>query len=287
MAIAPHTGHPNDLEAPSTNEHGAPRKMFRNREFEDDVGDSQRRKRQTRSRLSACILGVVTLAAVAFAAYYFLIKDGIDLQKGNYQHKNFQGSVAMSAIEMHATTGDCWLAIHSNVYDMTDYAPLHPGPDSLITDHCGTDATAAYTSMHSQALLPTVSEYLLGALQGADDGSATPPNSSNESPSSGGSTAEGSQIALATMQMHGTAGDCWLAYYGIVYDMTQYAPNHPASSSLITNHCGTDATNAYASAHSRSLLTTVARYRLGALEGTDTSAFPPATNNPPSDSSED
>ena len=286
MAIAPKNGHHNDVEAPSY-EHGTPRKIFRNRELEDDVDDSQRRKRQARSRLSALILGTVALAAVAFGAYFFLTKDDIDLQKGNSQHENFQGSVAMSAIEMRATTGDCWMAIHGNVYDMTYYAPLHPGPDSLITDHCGTDATAAYTAMHSQALLPTVSEYLLGTLQGADDGSAAPPSGSIGNPPSsppGG----GSQIAMATVQMHATPGDCWLAYYGIVYDMTQYAPTHPASSTLITNHCGRDATAAYASAHRISLLATVGRYRLGALGGADPSAFPPANNGRPiDDSSED
>ncbi|KAL3937543.1 MAG: hypothetical protein SGBAC_007367 [Bacillariaceae sp.] len=284
MAVAPHGRHPNeDVEAPSY-EHGTPRKMFRETEFGDDEENSQRRKRQARSRLSALVLGMMTLAAAAFGAYFFLAKDGIDLQKGKSQHANFQGTVAMSDIQMHASPGDCWLAIDGSVYDLTKYAPLHPGPDSLITDHCGKDTTAAYTAVHSRALLPTVSEYLLGTLQGAG-GSAPPPSSTNETPQSG-PIAGGPQIAMATVQMHSTTGDCWLAYYGNVYDMTQYAPNHPASSTLITNHCGRDATAAYASAHSRALLATVGRYKMGALQGADPSVLPPDIGNG-SDSSED
>lgn len=284
MAIAPHGRHPSDVEAPSDG-HGIRQKNFRDLEFEDDVDDSQRRNRQFRSRLSALILGLVTLGAVAFGAYFFLMKDGIDLLKGNSQHENFQGSVSMSSIQMHATTGDCWMAIHDNVYDLTDYAPLHPGPSSLITDHCGKDATDAYAAEHSRALLPTVSEYFLGTLEGTNGSSAPPSGFTDNLPS--GSTGGGSQIALATMQTHATPGDCWLAYYGNVYDMTQYAPTHPASSTLITNHCGTDATAAYSSAHRRSLLASVERYRLGALEGSTPSSFPSNSNQKPPDESSD
>lgn len=267
-----------DVEAPSYGgRRPAPKIKLVPDEFADDDEESpsQRRKRQAKSRLSALVMGLVTLLAAAFGAYYFLTKNGIDLQMGASQHANFQGTVAMDTIQMHAVPQDCWVAIHGSVYDLTQYAPLHPGPSTLITDHCGTDATAVYTAVHSRALLPTVNEYLLGTLQGeggTSGGSTASPPSAGGNNQSG--TSSGPQIALATMEMHSVPNDCWVAYYGNVYDMTQYAPTHPGPSTLITRHCGSDATAAYASAHRQSLLATVSRHLLGALEGAHPAAFP-------------
>jgi len=188
------------------------------------------------------------------------------------------GGIAMATVQMHARAGDCWLVYYGVVYDMTQYAPRHPASSTLITNHCGTDATAAYASVHSRGLLGIVNSYKLGALEGG--GGTAPAPTPPSAPT-------GPMISMATIQQHARSGDCWLAYYDGVYDMTQYAPRHPARASLITNHCGTDATFAYASAHSRALLASVEGYKLGAYEGADPSTFPIGNMNSDSESSED
>ncbi|CAJ1939049.1 unnamed protein product [Cylindrotheca closterium] len=146
--------------------------------FEEDMQDFQRRKRPVYARLIALMLGMVTLVAAGFGAYFFLEKDEIVLQKGKSQHDNFQGVVAMETIVEHTQPEDCWMSIHGKVYDMTEYAPVHPGPPSLITNHCGTDATNAYDIFHSISLLPIVNEYLLGTLE---EITTSPPTSSPSS----------------------------------------------------------------------------------------------------------
>lgn len=158
-----------DVEMSSSNnrQHSFRRapKSVRDPIFEEDIEDFTRRRRPVWTRLVACLLGVVALVVAALGAYFFLQSDNIDLQKGPSRHANFQGTVLMETIMEHTVPEDCWLSIHGNVYDMTEYAPIHPGPDSLITRHCGKDATVAYDFEHSIALLPIVDQYLLGTLQ--------------------------------------------------------------------------------------------------------------------------
>ena len=36
-------------------------------------------------------------------------------------------------VEQHNTTDDCWIVIKGNVYDVTDFAPIHPGGRAIYT----------------------------------------------------------------------------------------------------------------------------------------------------------
>lgn len=36
-------------------------------------------------------------------------------------------------VEQHNTTDDCWIVIKGNVYDVTDFAPVHPGGRAIYT----------------------------------------------------------------------------------------------------------------------------------------------------------
>lgn len=75
--------------------------------------------------------------------------------------------VTASELEQHNTATDCWIAIHGNVYDLTNYARRHPGGAQVVTIFAGTDATAGYTRFHSGGLLATLqSDELIGRLDG-------------------------------------------------------------------------------------------------------------------------
>jgi chitodextrinase len=66
-------------------------------------------------------------------------------------------------VAQHNTASDCWLIISGQVYDVTNFIPIHPGGNAIVP-YCGTDATAVFNSIHNQsafALLPT---YLIGDL---------------------------------------------------------------------------------------------------------------------------
>lgn len=58
-------------------------------------------------------------------------------------------------------------------------------------------------------------------------------------------------VTMEELALHDSADDCWVIYYGEVYDMTEYAQRHPGGASIITNLAGTDATEAYENFHSQ------------------------------------
>ena len=68
-------------------------------------------------------------------------------------------------VAQHNTASDCWLIISGNVYDVTNFIPIHPGGNAIVP-YCGTDATTIFDSIHGSTGtaandLPT---YLIGSL---------------------------------------------------------------------------------------------------------------------------
>lgn len=57
--------------------------------------------------------------------------------------------------------------------------------------------------------------------------------------------AEERAVSAEELARHGTAGDCWLAVEGGVYDVTSYVPSHPAPPRVLTDWCGREATEAF------------------------------------------
>jgi len=77
---------------------------------------------------------------------------------------------------------------------------------------------------------------------------------------------------LNDVSQHANENDCWYVLYGVVYDLTEYAPNHPAGARWVTPYCGMNATSIYSAyrGHDEALLARdVSQYLIG-LEGTDT-----------------
>lgn len=128
------------------------------------------------SRLLALMVGVAMLAVAAAGVYFFMERKDYSLKReGGGQHENFQGQVTVASMALHNTAEDCWMEIHGNVYDLTEYAPDHPGGPEYVTDYCGMNATRPYSLEHAKALLPLISKYNLGAvtLNNTQEASAT------------------------------------------------------------------------------------------------------------------
>lgn len=56
-------------------------------------------------------------------------------------------------LEKHSSGDDCWIAVHSKIYDVTDFLDLHPGGSGIILRYAGKDATAAYDEIHAPGIL--------------------------------------------------------------------------------------------------------------------------------------
>ncbi|KAI1284487.1 mitochondrial cytochrome-like protein b2 [Xylaria sp. FL0933] len=63
--------------------------------------------------------------------------------------------VSVEEIAAHQSLDDLWLVIDGVVYDFTEFAPEHPGGVSVLLQHAGRDATAAYSQIHSPSLVRT------------------------------------------------------------------------------------------------------------------------------------
>ncbi|KAI9837623.1 MAG: Cytochrome b5 domain-containing protein 1 [Thelocarpon superellum] len=62
-------------------------------------------------------------------------------------------TLTATEIAKHNQPSDIWIVIRGKVYDVTDFAPQHPGGADLIFRYAGRDATAAYEDVHPPSIL--------------------------------------------------------------------------------------------------------------------------------------
>lgn len=62
--------------------------------------------------------------------------------------------LTMAAVEENDSADSCWVAIDGTVYDLTDWAPEHPGGADRIEGLCGTDGTEAFSGQHDGQSAP-------------------------------------------------------------------------------------------------------------------------------------
>ena len=68
-------------------------------------------------------------------------------------------------VEKHNKEGDCWLIIDNNIYDVTEFANIHPGGKQLLYSVGGQDATEYFYELHREEILLEVGdEYVIGTL---------------------------------------------------------------------------------------------------------------------------
>ena len=73
-------------------------------------------------------------------------------------------------------------------------------------------------------------------------------------PSDGANKKETRNVSLAELKKHDTPDDCWVAIHGTVYDLTEFADEHPAGAQSIHNLAGKDGTQAFAAVHGKDML---------------------------------
>lgn len=87
-------------------------------------------------------------------------------------------SYTLEEIAAHASSTDCWMAISGNVYNVTDYLPIHNREFNIIA-WCGTDATNDYNTKagrgqnHSLKAQELLANYQIGTLSGLQGDAVT------------------------------------------------------------------------------------------------------------------
>jgi cytochrome b involved in lipid metabolism len=190
------------------------------------------------------------------------------------------------------------------VYNLTDYAPLHPGGATFITAVAGTDGSNFFDDFHPLNLLSLIEQYKIGVL--IDEVSKDPPaptesptipygnvepeveppqNEPNEDLAQVTPIADENELRTITLDeiaLHNMEDDIWMALHGMVYDLTEYALIHPGGAVFITGVAGTDASDVYDEFHPLSLLPLVEQYVIGVFwEEETTSTLPMSPGNSP------
>lgn len=77
---------------------------------------------------------------------------------------------SMAEVAEHDREDDCWMVIHGQVYDLSEYLPLHPTSLQVILPSCGKEASEAYDTKnygrpHSPGAHDLLADYWVGVLQ--------------------------------------------------------------------------------------------------------------------------
>ena len=68
-------------------------------------------------------------------------------------------------VAKHAGAESCWVVIHGQVYDVTEFAKEHPGGKQILLANGGADVTALFDQLHAPSVLESVTaKFRLGAL---------------------------------------------------------------------------------------------------------------------------
>ena len=58
------------------------------------------------------------------------------------------GDITLAEVQQANSPAKCWTIVNGNVYDVTNFAPKHPGGKEAVLKLCGMDGTSAFTQKH-------------------------------------------------------------------------------------------------------------------------------------------
>lgn len=73
-----------------------------------------------------------------------------------------KNELTIEAIAKHATPSDCYLIVNGDVYNVSSYINQHPGGVRNITSRCGTEASKAFSAIHSNFAWNLLKKYYIG-----------------------------------------------------------------------------------------------------------------------------
>jgi len=72
--------------------------------------------------------------------------------------------VTREEVALHNTQNDCWIIISGKVYDITEWAPHHPGGAGIARMYAGKEATAEFGDYHSTEAVAHMANFCVGDL---------------------------------------------------------------------------------------------------------------------------
>ena len=72
--------------------------------------------------------------------------------------------VTREEVALHNNRDDCWVIISGKVYDITEWAPHHPGGAGIARMYAGKEATAEFGDYHSAEAVAHMAHFCIGDL---------------------------------------------------------------------------------------------------------------------------
>jgi len=73
-------------------------------------------------------------------------------------------SITREEVAEHNTQDDCWIIVSGKVYDITEWAPHHPGGAGIARMYAGKDATSQFGDFHSAEAVAHMVHFHIGDL---------------------------------------------------------------------------------------------------------------------------
>eukprot|EP01061_Rhynchopus_euleeides_P016301 TRINITY_DN27589_c0_g1_i1.p1 TRINITY_DN27589_c0_g1~~TRINITY_DN27589_c0_g1_i1.p1 ORF type:complete len:321 (+),score=65.83 TRINITY_DN27589_c0_g1_i1:112-963(+) len=95
-------------------------------------------------------------------------------------------------VSMHNKRGNCWVVVNSQVYDVSKYSHKHPGGETILLQHAGSDVTEVFEASHPESARFILQgfqignvrpDFLLGAAAPPPSSTASSPKESEAAPS--------------------------------------------------------------------------------------------------------
>eukprot|EP01006_Ploeotia_vitrea_P003401 TRINITY_DN112556_c0_g1_i1.p1 TRINITY_DN112556_c0_g1~~TRINITY_DN112556_c0_g1_i1.p1 ORF type:complete len:713 (+),score=77.26 TRINITY_DN112556_c0_g1_i1:37-2175(+) len=166
----------------------------------------------------------------------------------------------LAELHTHAVQTNCWTAINSKVYDVTNFFPDHPGGPTRLLRACGEDATNLFKSIHKASVETDVlPKFKIGNLV------APPPETKPIQVEQVG------KVTIDQVKGHQTPTDCWTVIDNAVYNLTPYFGDHPGGDSNLVRACGIDSSALFAANHKETVRKNpLPKFSIGTLTTTTT-----------------
>lgn len=135
------------------------------------------------------------------------------------------------------------------MYNLTNFVMSHPGGTLVLHKMAGKDATHVFDLVHDQKILQSFQK---GMDQKVGNSNIRDQEETNAV------ALQLAEISMAKLSKHNRPTDCWVAFQGIVYDLTTFACKHPGGLFYIHVIAGTDRMAAFLSKHSAKYLALLA-----------------------------
>jgi flavocytochrome c len=149
--------------------------------------------------------------------------------------------VTQAELQNHDHAGSIWVNVLDKVYDLTAFAPTHPGGFQSVVDVAGKNATDVFLAVHSLVMLEDFTP--VGKM--ADSRYIAPKELA---------THNKRYITPNELATHNNKQSAWINVFDKVYDFTAFAKDHPGGEAAMLEHAGKNATKVYLFLHSPQLL---------------------------------